>query len=79
MNSEHLSDKDRRVRLVLKRMTQTGAQTLDNAKSNRDIIRQVGRLPYRIYALQRTETEAKSKDLANGSDNLKLQQLLKEP
>lgn len=45
MHSENLSDQDRCVRLVLKRMPQTGAQTLDHANAHREIIRQFGRCP----------------------------------
>ena len=75
MHSENLSDQDRCVRLVLNRMPQTGARTLDHAKAHRDIIRQFGRFPYRNDALQRSETEAEREYLADGGYNFTLQKL----
>ena len=78
MHSENLSDQDRCVRLVLKRMPQTGERTLDHAKAHRDIIRQFGRFPYRNDALQRTETDTEREYLANGGYNFTLQKLSKE-
>ena len=77
VHSENLFDQDRCVRLVLKRMPQTGAETLDHAKEHRDIIRQFGRFPYRNDALQRAETDAEREYLANGGYNFTLEKLLK--
>ena len=58
MHSENLSDQDRCVRLVLKRMPQMGVQTLSHAKADRDIICQFGRFPCRNDGLHRPKTQA---------------------
>ena len=46
MHSENLSYQERCVRLVLERIPQRGASTLDHAKAHRAIIPQFGCFPY---------------------------------
>ena len=57
-HSENLCDQDRAVRLIKERMPQTGAGYLLHARAHREIIRRVGRFPFRNEALSRDSTVA---------------------
>lgn len=57
MHSESQSDQDRCVRLMLKRMPETGGSNLVHAKAHREVIRRFGRFPYRNEALERSHTD----------------------
>ncbi|MEZ5723426.1 MAG: DUF924 family protein [Paracoccaceae bacterium] len=56
MHSESQTDQDRCVRLMLKRMPETGKENLIHAKAHREVIRRFGRFPYRNAALDRVPT-----------------------
>ena len=60
MHSENLCDQDRCVRLMKERMPQGGGSNLLHARVHREIIRRLGRFPYRNEALGR-ETNAAEK------------------
>lgn len=66
MHSENLVDQDRCVRLIHKRLPETGAGTLAHAKVHRRIIRQFGRFPYRNAALGRMTTDVEQVFLDDG-------------
>ena len=56
MHSESLTDQDRAVRLILKRMPDGKSQQLPHARAHREIIRKFGRFPARNNALSRKST-----------------------
>ncbi|MCF2872760.1 DUF924 domain-containing protein [Octadecabacter sp. G9-8] len=60
MHSENLIDQDRCVRLMCKRLPDSGADNLRHACAHRDVVRQFGRFPYRNKALGRTTTAAEA-------------------
>jgi len=60
MHSESQSDQDRCVRLMLKRMPETGAENLVHAKAHREVIRRFGRFPYRNAALARASNASEA-------------------
>ena len=60
MHSENLCGQDRCVRLMKERMPQGGGSNLLHARVHREIIRRLGRFPYRNEALGR-ETNAAEK------------------
>lgn len=72
MHSENLIDQDRCVRLICKRLPDSGADNLRHACAHRDIIRQFGRFPYRNAALGRTTTAAESAWMDAGGYSLAL-------
>ena len=56
MHSESLTDQDRAVRLILKRMPDGKSRQLPHARAHREIIRKFGRFPARNNALSRKST-----------------------
>lgn len=56
MHSENLTDQERCVRLIFKRMPETGENQLLHARAHREVIRKFGRFPYRNAALNRRST-----------------------
>lgn len=66
MHSESLTDQERCVRLMKKRMPEAGEQNILAAKVHREIIRKFGRFPYRNAALSRAMTAPESAYLAAG-------------
>ncbi|ARE42038.1 Putative transmembrane protein [Rhodovulum sp. P5] len=66
MHSECLMDQDRCVRLMLTRMTETGAENLLHAKAHRELIRRFGRFPFRNDALHRGSSDDEKAFLSAG-------------
>ena len=66
VHSECLSDQDRAVRLILKRLPETGEQQLLHAQAHREIIRRYGRFPTRNEALGRENNPGECAYLENG-------------
>jgi uncharacterized protein (DUF924 family) len=66
MHSENLCDQDRSVRLICKRMPESGESNLLHARAHREVIRQFGRFPYRNAALSRLDTSLEKTYLAEG-------------
>lgn len=66
MHSENLSDQDRSVRLICKRMEEAAESNLLHARAHRDVIRRFGRFPYRNEALGRADTDLEAAYLAAG-------------
>jgi len=66
MHSENLCDQDRCVRLMCKRMPESGASNLFHARAHREVIRKFGRFPYRNDALSRLPTGAETHYLKQG-------------
>lgn len=66
MHSENLADQDRAVRLICKRMPETGASNLVHARAHREVIRKHGRFPFRNEALGRKSTEPENAFLTKG-------------
>jgi len=72
MHSENLIDQDRCVRLMCKRLPDSGADNLRHACAHREVIRQFGRFPYRNAALGRTTTVAEAAWMEQGGYALAL-------
>ncbi len=66
VHSECLSDQDRAVRLILKRLPETGDMQLLHAQAHREIIRRYGRFPTRNAALGRENNPGECAFLENG-------------
>lgn len=66
MHSENLVDQDRCVRLMCKRMPQSGTSNLLHARAHREVIRRFGRFPYRNEALLRPTTSLEAEYVATG-------------
>ena len=66
VHSENLCDQDRAVRLIMKRMPETGAGNLLHAKAHREVIRRFGRFPTRNAALGRSTPPAEATFLDDG-------------
>ena len=66
VHSECLSDQDRAVRLILKRLPETGEQQLLHAQAHREIIRRYGRFPTRNEAMARENNPGECAYLDNG-------------
>lgn len=81
MHSENLIDQDRCVRLMCKRLPDSGADNLLHARAHREIIRRFGRFPYRNDALGRASTAAEAEWMKNSGygDVLKSLDVAKAP
>jgi uncharacterized protein (DUF924 family) len=66
MHSECLTHQERCVRLMMERMTQSGAGNLLHAQVHREVIRKFGRFPYRNVALGRASTTAEEDFIGKG-------------
>ncbi|MDP3340917.1 DUF924 family protein [Frigidibacter sp.] len=66
MHSEALADQARCQQLVVDRMPETGAGTLQHARAHALVILRFGRFPYRNAALGRETTEAEAAFIAEG-------------
>lgn len=77
VHSESLIDQDRAVRLICKRMTETGSGNLLHARAHREVIRAFGRFPHRNEALGRVTTDAEKAYLAAGGYGHTLRSLQK--
>lgn len=66
MHSENLADQDHCVRLILTRLSKTGADNLRHARAHREVIRRFGRFPFRNAALGRADTPAEAEFMASG-------------
>ena len=75
MHSENLCDQDRCVRLMKERMPQGGGSNLLHARVHREIIRRLGRFPYRNEALGRETNAAEKAFMEDGGYKTILAQL----
>lgn len=66
MHSENLADQDHCVRLMLTRLTGSGADNLRHARAHREVIRKFGRFPYRNKALGRESSPAEAAFMEQG-------------
>lgn len=66
MHSENLCDQERCVRLMCKRMPDSGASNLLHARAHREVIRQFGRFPYRNAVLERPTTGSEAEYVSSG-------------
>lgn len=75
MHSESLTDQERCVRLMKKRMASEGTTNLLHARVHREVIRQFGRFPYRNQVLDRNPTPPEIAYLESGGYTETLRQL----
>ena len=75
MHAETLADQDRCVRLMIARMTESGASNLLHARAHREVIRRFGRFPYRNDALGRKTTAAEQAFLDAGGYGAMVQEV----